>query len=448
MFSQPIACLDGALEQSEKILDLAESAEQAARHIWEEPDSAAEMRELIDQAAQAIHKNWEAQFPKSNRLEELTARLDDIQATPDDRLVQAVRSWRGAVQLGIGEDLFENLVSYRQISPAAARRLERIIVQTLPLGREDQGTFLFETAYRCGFSDAGASARLMLLAFERSPGVLKGKREWLQNFVFEAGKHPQREFTTCPVCGGAGVAYRNACACYMLNYNPMFLPAKLWMRCQNCETLYTRWFPQEFLALGQKPYLVYPRADWVTIQDCDSVRLRSWCDILNKAKELAKNSGTKLLEVGVGNGYLIAAAQEMGYQVHAVEILEDAAQETADLLNLPVLCGDFLAMPEDQDYDIIIMGDVLEHLQDPVGGLNKAFSLLKPGGVLWLSTPNYDSAFARMRKMTDPMLQEPYHITYFSRQSLARLVEQVGFQIKSYSLSIHYNGSMEFFLQK
>lgn len=138
----------------------------------------------------------------------------------------------------------------------------------------------------------------------------------------------------------------------------------------------------------------------------------------------------------------------MGYDVTAVELLEQEAQTTADLLQLPVICGDFLHLEEDRQVDIITMGDVLEHLQRPAEGLKKAAALLKDGGVLWLSTPNFESSFTRMMKTFDPMWCEPYHITYFSRAGLLPLLEQAGFELLEYSVSNRYNGSMELLLRK
>ncbi|HJD48093.1 MAG TPA: class I SAM-dependent methyltransferase [Candidatus Mediterraneibacter norfolkensis] len=46
------------------------------------------------------------------------------------------------------------------------------------------------------------------------------------------------------------------------------------------------------------------------------------------------------------------------------------------------------------------------------------------------------------------MWREPYHITYSSRESLTRLLEQAGFEILRYSVSGHYNGSMEMLCRK
>lgn len=131
-----------------------------------------------------------------------------------------------------------------------------------------------------------------------------------------------------------------------------------------------------------------------------------------------------------------------------MELVEADAQETADLLDLPVICGDFLHLEEDHQVDVITMGDVLEHLQRPMEGLKKAHALLKDNGILWLSTPNFESSFSKMFKAFDPMWCEPYHISYFSRKGLMALLEQAGFELLEYTVSNRYNGSMELLLRK
>lgn len=258
--------------------------------------------------------------------------------------------------------------------------------------------------------------------------------------------HPQTELTCCPICGGAGEPYHAALSGRMNNFDTLFLPAKLWMRCQGCGNLYTRFFPTEFLQLGAQPKVLQPNPERMVVRQVQANSLHIWSNILNKIR--AHTAGTSLLEVGVGQGHLIAVALEMGYDVTAVELLEEEAQETADLLGLPVICGDFLHLAEDRQVDIITMGDVIEHLQRPTEGLQKAHGLLKDGGVLWLSTPNYESSFTRMLKAFDPMWCEPYHLTYFSRPGLLALLEQTGFRLLEYTVSNRYNGSMELLLQK
>ena len=131
-----------------------------------------------------------------------------------------------------------------------------------------------------------------------------------------------------------------------------------------------------------------------------------------------------------------------------MEIVPEAAQEVADILNIPIWSGDFLRYTPNKTYSIIIMGDVLEHVTDPEQALRNAYALLEDQGVLWLSTPNFESSFSRMLKFNDPMWLEPYHITYFSRRGLEQLLAKCGFAVAEYSVSRRYNGSMELILQK
>ena len=83
-----------------------------------------------------------------------------------------------------------------------------------------------------------------------------------------------------------------------------------------------------------------------------------------------------------------------------------------------------------------------------VDALQKAYELLNDNSILWLSTPNFNSAFTRMRKFTDPMWNQKNHFTYFSYEGLEPFLKKVGFTIKRYDVSERYNGSMELILQK
>ena len=94
------------------------------------------------------------------------------------------------------------------------------------------------------------------------------------------------------------------------------------------------------------------------------------------------------------------------------------------------------------------MGDVIEHVKDPTKALQKAAEMLNDDGILWISTPNYESSFSRLKKFTDAMWCEKNHITYFSYITFSALLENCGFEILEYNVSERYNGSMELFVRK
>ena len=258
----------------------------------------------------------------------------------------------------------------------------------------------------------------------------------------------QRTFEKCPICGGIGEPYHCAFSYRITNYDYPFQPFKLWMKCGSCKNLYSEQFPEEFLALSTHQKEIVPgEGHEAAVSNISNARpLTIWSDILNKLRRYTDKKA--LLEVGIGSGELLSVALEMGYEPNAVEIVEESAQRVSDILGIPIHCGDFLNFKPDKTFPIIIMGDVIEHVTNPEAALKSACSLLDDDGVLWLSTPNYESSFTRLKKFTDPMWLEPYHITYFNYSGLEALLEKCGFQVREYSVSSRYNGSMELIITK
>lgn len=301
--------------------------------------------------------------------------------------------------------------------------------------------FLSET---CRTIDPEFSSKLMLDAFLMKPDLTKYIFEThLQNFQYNSQIiNQQKKIEKCLVCGGDGVPFHNAPCYRMANYSEDFLPFKLWNKCSDCGNLFSTYFPLKFFDRKNPVKIITPNKNF----DCDlkqiqSQTINSWGTIL---KELESYCGGKnILEIGIGNGELIATALELEYNIDCVEIEENVAKQISNLLDYPIICCDFLDLPEDKQYDIITMGDVIEHLTDPKKGLEKARRLLKDNGVLWISTPNYESAFNRLRRTSTAMWSETWHITYFYKTGLENLLREFGFKIVDYKISLHYNGSME-----
>lgn len=428
-----------------QLFQLCSTIREAAAHGAREPAAAPAMKADIAAGIQAVEATARQITPQDPPLFGDLSGMDTLEG---EALTSFVNSWfEGSVGPYLVRQFQRILVEERQVSQEDAQKIAHWILNDMPVSPAGKRAILLELGIRCSEWAPEFSWDLMIQVLDTmSPEEQKQRFPYWNGEPYRPGLHPQTEFKACPICGGEGVPYHAALSGRMNNFDAMFLPAKLWMRCQNCGNLYTRYFPTEFLQLGAKPKVLYPTPNRMVIREVKSSSLRIWADILNKIRSHTR--GTSLLEVGVGQGHLIAVAREMGYDVTAVELLESEAQETADLLGVPVICGDFLHIQQEQQVDIITMGDVIEHLQRPMDGLKKAWELLKEGGVLWLSTPNFESSFTRMMKVFDAMWCEPYHITYFSREGLLRLLDQVGFELLEYTVSNRYNGSMELLLRK
>ena len=440
--------LNEFIPNAKPLFELCHTILEAAGHGARRADALPEMRALvlegIQQVSQRAQTRWpDGMEPSRQEREALAGQLRNC----DSKSIQPLAAkWFNSFCTALMRIFAAQMPHTTQLTGELCRDAKAIL-ESLPMDGTTRGRLLLQLGMKCEVWDPQLSWEYIMQAFDTVPDLLaEGGDDYLKGYVYRPGAHPQTEITACPICGGKGTPFHAACSCLINSFDPMFLPGKLWMRCGQCGNLYSKYFPTEFLQMGSVPKVLQPDPTVMKVREVSSSSLRIWCDILNRIRNYT--SGNTLLEVGVGQGHLIAVAQEMGYEVTAVEILESEARQTADLLGLPVICGDFLHLEENLKVDIITMGDVIEHLQRPVDGLKKAHRLLKDGGILWLSTPNFESAFSRMTKVDDPMWREPYHITYFSRSGLLKQLEWVGFQLLDYRVSNRYNGSMELLLNK
>ncbi len=439
------------VSQLNKLLELYGTILEAAQYGDSKQSERKPMLDLMQTGMEQFTLQLSTLFPKERSILDLhlTSALQTM-ISPSESLVSVASSWYMKPIQTIFSQLFQLLNSYQQLEQQVVDQIYLLLSSPNNcLSVETKAQLLFKTANICGQWAPELSFQCMMEAFCLYPTLTTQYEQqfsYLKKYSYKANNNEQLELTSCPVCGGIGHPYLNACSCFISTFNDSFLPAKFWMQCDHCSNLYTRYFPESFFQLGQTPVVLQPDFTRMTTKSVSQINIATWGTILNTISHYT--TGKKLLEVGVGEGLLIAAALEMGYDVTAVELLESVAQETATLLQHPIVCGDFLHFESQEAFSIITMGDVLEHLRYPVDGIKKAHSLLKDGGILWLSTPNYQSGYARFYKAEDVMWREPYHVTYFSREGLLPFLEDAGFELLQYTISTRYVDSMELILRK
>jgi 2-polyprenyl-3-methyl-5-hydroxy-6-metoxy-1,4-benzoquinol methylase len=105
-----------------------------------------------------------------------------------------------------------------------------------------------------------------------------------------------------------------------------------------------------------------------------------------------------LLDVGCGHGLLLDEARRRGYDVTGIELSRGAAEYAREVLGLDVReqpVERFIEAQPPAWFRVIVLVDVLEHLEDPLGALDACERLLAPGGALCVVTPDPSSATAR-----------------------------------------------------
>jgi len=147
--------------------------------------------------------------------------------------------------------------------------------------------------------------------------------------------------------------------------------------------------------------------------------------------------GTKrVLDVGCATGYLAEALVERGCTVSGLEHDEKAAEVARPHLERLVV-GDVETMDlpgafGDERFDVIVFGDVLEHLRDPLSVLRGAGRLLTERGSVVASIPNIAHGSVRLALLAGRFdyqelgLLDSTHVRFFTRSSIEDLFREAG----------------------
>lgn len=99
-------------------------------------------------------------------------------------------------------------------------------------------------------------------------------------------------------------------------------------------------------------------------------------------------SGSSVLDYGCGVGHFLAATKELGFRSCGVEYDSDAADYASSSIGCPVFSvSQFKCQNYYHSFDVLHLGDVLEHLPNPISTLALLLTTLKPGGILFVEGP-------------------------------------------------------------
>ncbi|MGH7592603.1 MAG: class I SAM-dependent methyltransferase [Gemmatimonadales bacterium] len=139
----------------------------------------------------------------------------------------------------------------------------------------------------------------------------------------------------------------------------------------------------------------------------------------------------RLIDVGAAVGTFVERARLAGWDAEGLEPSEWAARYARESLGQPVRT----VMLEDAgiepgSVDAVTLWEVIEHLPDPSSTLRTIRRILRPDGVLALSTPDAGSLVARVLARRWPGWHKiPEHLFYFDRRTLRRMLADAGFQV-------------------
>jgi 2-polyprenyl-3-methyl-5-hydroxy-6-metoxy-1,4-benzoquinol methylase len=151
-------------------------------------------------------------------------------------------------------------------------------------------------------------------------------------------------------------------------------------------------------------------------------------------------SGGRFLEVGCGEGWLLAAAKRAGFDVRGLDFSDDGLKRFHPELAPAATFGDAFEnlerlIEDGAQFDVVAMEHVLEHVLDPERLLQWLPRLIAPGGVCAITVPNDFSSLQLAARAAghldrDFWVAPPQHLNYFEAASLTALLRRLGFEIR------------------
>lgn len=171
-------------------------------------------------------------------------------------------------------------------------------------------------------------------------------------------------------------------------------------------------------------------------------------NLLGQIKEKAIGKNNKLLDIGSGGGFLVSAANKMGFLAQGIDANRSVIQ-WAKSQGLPVEQGDVEEkILNHEQYDVVVLSAVLEHLSNPKLLLLQCKELLKPGGILLVSQASYDGLLPKLFPWGWYGWQPEEHFWHFTPDSFKRLASSCDLNVircerNSLYHDFHFSGGLK-----
>jgi 2-polyprenyl-3-methyl-5-hydroxy-6-metoxy-1,4-benzoquinol methylase/glycosyltransferase involved in cell wall biosynthesis len=190
-------------------------------------------------------------------------------------------------------------------------------------------------------------------------------------------------------------------------------------RCSDCGLHFHRGFADTLEA--EDYYSSYYHTENLAFSPLTKGRFRSLIASFESYRETGR-----LLDIGCGAGHFLKVASAQGWGAHGTEIAASAFEHLSRY-GIKTFQGELQAARYPADFfDVVYCSEVVEHLPDPLSLLRESARILRPGGLLYLTTPNFNSLSRRLLGARWRVICKE-HVCYFTPRLLTRLLRDAGF---------------------
>jgi 2-polyprenyl-3-methyl-5-hydroxy-6-metoxy-1,4-benzoquinol methylase len=219
-----------------------------------------------------------------------------------------------------------------------------------------------------------------------------------------------QQHTTCITCGSASLIPLHS-----------YYESKGLIQCTSCGLVFMERIPTA--AELETHYGVYT---YDTEDTLSSLTIDSYNTLLDEMEPY--RNVNRILDVGCGRGYFLEEARKRGWEVYGTEF----SQTAVDLLQRkgihayhgPIGTKAF----EGLSFDVVTSFEVIEHINTPNEDLMAIHQKLRSGGLLYITTPNFNSLMRYVLKSDYNVIAFPEHLSYYTRKTLNKTVCRQGFK--------------------
>jgi 2-polyprenyl-3-methyl-5-hydroxy-6-metoxy-1,4-benzoquinol methylase len=218
------------------------------------------------------------------------------------------------------------------------------------------------------------------------------------------------EHACCPICKSKRIQK-------LKKYNKHFLSS-----CVDCSFIFSYKIPdpEELFGLynAYEHYGIHTYISPITIKRYD--------ELLKGFEQYKKTS--KMLDFGCGPGYFLDRAKLMGWETFGSEYNKKASKICSEN-GISMLENNQTGLNYNEQFDVILFSEVIEHLIYPSHYLKLFSDYLRPGGMIYITTPNYNSITRKILKSKWSVLGYPEHLSYFTSSTLKKALNNNNFKI-------------------
>lgn len=186
------------------------------------------------------------------------------------------------------------------------------------------------------------------------------------------------------------------------------------VKCGDCKFVFSQWIPskQELIDYYSSNY---DRTNYFS--PITEKRYNQLLDTLEQYK-----STNRILDIGAGCGFFLQTAKKRGWEVYGTEIDSGVNSKCNDDNEINMSYGDIntIGFPENY-FDVVVHIEVIEHVNNPNEYVEEIYRILRPGGVTYLTTPNFNAIHRYRLKGDYDIIGYPNHLCYYTPKTITNL---------------------------